>query len=254
MKLAPTAAAVLVLGCGSAADRDAKLADGLCERLAGRYERRLRANEASLPQLRSFAAADAVGRLQHSLNPTVNDAVESYQTMLTIGAVCATVMEGECSQTISSWFLDDLDGGFRTMRTLLDGMRGRGPCALSRDASRQRPCHSLGSRLDRERTFLDLVREGWQAPIDARGLPTEHAAFAASRMAAWRALLDYGLAAAPVCAAQAAASCEQLADGLLDATPDELVRRMDALAKAFRDGVPCPRPDMAAAADARPTR
>ena len=53
----------------------------------------LHAHEADVPVLRSFAAADGRARRMHDLSPTLNDAVETYQTMLRVGRGCAKVVE-----------------------------------------------------------------------------------------------------------------------------------------------------------------
>ncbi len=230
------------IGCGSGPARDAKVADEICSRVGDRLEVRLRAHEADLPQLRSWAHADSRATLQHMLSPTMNDVAATHATALAVGPYCVRRDAAECATPILAFYLDDVDASFLRTRRLLDGMRGRGSCAPVDRRLRQRSsCDNARMHLevldDRE---LEVVREGWSNPLDRDGRPTRYASLAAEAMARWRALIDYGLALAPVCAPSAVSSCERLRVGLAEATPDDVAARVRALGRAFRDGTACP--------------
>lgn len=229
------------LGCGSSSDPDARLSARMCTALADRFESRLQALEADRSALQSWATSDPAAKHALWLSPTLNDALATYQAVWQVGGACRKGMPVEqCPQLNLPLFLADLDGGMRGMRALLDGMRGRGPCAPDRAVHDRRPCDTLRLHLESEETFLDLVRPGWEKPLDDHGASTDNATVAAGKMAFWRALVDYGLAAAPACAPAAAASCEHLRVDLAGASPDELVRRMRALGAAYGRGTSCP--------------
>ena len=202
---------------------------------------RLRAHEADRPHLAALVTQDGQPARDAFLSPTANDLVATYQAAWKT-APCARVMEvPECPQLTVVALASDVDRAMKQLRTFLDGMRGRGPCASSLEYRRAADC----KRLLREFELtplrdLDMVRTGWASPVDTSGRLTEHASWAARSTAEWRAFVDYGVALAPVCAPRAAASCDRLREGLPDASPDELIGRLRALGAAYREGTPCP--------------
>ena len=240
MRGAALAVVCVGLGCSSG-NPEARLAEQICTRLADRLESRLRAHQADLGLLRTWARSDGPARSTHDLSATVNDAVATHRAVVVLGPFCADVKNVEaCSPTRSLTFLDDVDGAFRHTRTLLDGVRGKGPCAPDL-AVRRASCFNMELHLNVGDQKLEMVHEGWANPTDERGLETRYAGYAAVQMAWWRALVDYGIALAPVCAPRAATSCEHLRDGLAGATPEDLADRVRALRRAIQEGTACSR-------------
>ncbi len=235
------ALAWVATACTSGTGRRTRLGEEICARLADRLEVRLRAHESDLPLLRAWAV-DELTKTRHLLTPTVNDAAASHRVLDAVAPECSLdAVPRACAATTPSFVLGDPEGSLRRMRLLLDGLRGRGPCARPDPTGRQRAdCGAMEIFLRISPDEVDRVREGSSTPFDTEGHMTRYASEAAETMARWRALVDYGLALAPICAPRAADSCVRLRDGLPDIGPDELVARLRALDAAFRTGTSCP--------------
>ena len=242
MKLVAGVLTCVLASCGSSKSPTSDRREDLCTLVADRLEERLRIHQADLPRLRAWSGTTLDERLAHQNDPALNDAVATYQTAWQVAPFCANVLvTKECPQLTPPSLLKDVDGSFRTMRALLDGMRRRGPCAGPTRPG-ELDCEIIEMQLGEAPGYLAMVREGWSTPSEAYGLPTRYAGFAVERMASWRALVDYGVAVAPVCARREPTTCDRLREGLPEASPDDLVASMHVLLAAFLADQDCANP------------
>ena len=135
-----------------------------------------------------------------------------------------------------------------------NGLRGQGQCVnktLPAALREQDPCEELGLRLSQGESKPNQVEEaerGWDAAeaILGRGaMPPNLGAVreavenAFTHASERRALIDYGVALLPYCiGASAAKTCDGLRDGLDNARPKELQRRLKAVGRAL-EGTGC---------------
>jgi hypothetical protein len=245
--VAVVAVAFAMGGCGRGRETHVRAVDDLCPLLAERMDARLRAHRVAVASRPPSFAVDIEPDDKNYAWRTVDAVRSTYRAAIDFGPGCASDERAECSlRSIDS--AAGLEDALRRIALVADGMRGRGPCAPTPPPGRQvASCSEARRQLYIAPQDAQRVRDDWaKAPGTGSAMtPALESQARTSRSAAesdlvrWRALVDYGIAVAPVCA-KGLPSCARPSEGLGEAQPEELLSRIDALRTAFVDGTPCP--------------
>lgn len=212
--------------------------------LASRLEQRLASHRADLAALRGAREPGPLDA-RHLLGATVNDVTEGVTLAKALGPSCYAEPPSmaTCRTPVPADVVDNPDEALAHLSVISAGFQGRGGCAPSSNkVPASSPCRAINTWLQTDADQQDLarVREGWGHPWDGNGQPGKHAALAAMEMGRWRAIIDYGLALAPLCTRRPLRGpCDDLRRGLAEAEPDELLGRLHTL-RAVYAGAACP--------------